>query len=522
LRSTSSFDSTDVGYYNAAVDVLDRNLAGNRRDRPYLIAPERTWGYAEVAETSASMGVGLLDLGLSAGDRVVMALRDSPEFVITFWGSMKAGLVPVPVAQGLSASDIRFILIDSHARAIVCDQSTAPEVVAAANGLPVRVLYVGDRRRDGMLPWGELCNRPTSVEFPQTHGDDAALWLYTSGTTGLPKAVVHRHRSLKEAPNGLCRQVIGMEEDDVVLSVSKMFFAYGLGNSVYLPASCGASVVINYGPAVPARVQELINQQRPTVLFGVPAFFEGFTRLSEAGQPSSIRIALSAGETLNRQLWERCQNRFRMPLLDGLGTTEALHHVTCNRAGEEIPGSAGRALDGYEIEVRDPEGQVLEEGESGELWIRGPTTFVGYWRRPDLTSRTRRDGWIRTGDRARVVDLALFHEGRLDDLIKLGGVWVSPLEIEEVLREHKDVSDAAIVARDEGMGVPILKAFLLTDRADSRLTKELSRLCRERLATFKVPQAFEVVSELPRTPTGKLQRYKLRQSSPDDVDDARQ
>jgi benzoate-CoA ligase family protein len=496
--------------YNATVDLLERNLAPGRAGRPYLMAEDRTWSYEEVARAADAAGAGLRDLGLTRGDRVLLITRDCPEFVITFWGAMKAGLVAVPVALGLSASDLRFILVDSEARAVVCDLPSAAGVAAAAQASRAECLLIADSPRDGTRSWHEVCGGEASLEPEPTTGDDTALWLYTSGTTGLPKGVVHRHRHLRAAPAGLSEQVIGMEPEDVVLSVSRMFFAYGLGNSVYLPASAGAAVVVNEGPVLPAPVQEILDRHPPTVLFGVPAFFNGFVRLPDSRIPSSVRTVITAGEALSVDLFERFKNRFGVVLLDGLGSTEALHHFTSNRPGDVVPGSAGAPLTGYEVKALDRAGQPVPEGEKGELWVRGPTTFEGYWKRPELTARAYNQSWMRTGDVVRVSDGRVYYQGRLDDLIKMGGIWLAPTEVEDVLRGHEDVQDAAIVAIDDGSGVPVLKALVRSERRDDALPKELLGLCRGRLASFKVPTSFEVVEELPRTPSGKLRRFILK------------
>jgi benzoate-CoA ligase len=415
-----------------------------------------------------------------------------------------------------SASDLHFILTDSEARTIVCDATSAAAARQGVEGTSVRCLLAEAEPMEGSTPWSQVCGGSGTIEAAPTTEADIALWLYTSGTTGLPKAAMHRHRHLKVAPDALAKQVLAMEAmegDDVVLSVSRMFFAYGLGNSVYLPASAGASVVVSETPAIPAMVNDLINRSRPTLLFGVPAFFRGFVGLSGAGLPDSVRAAVSAGEALDAELFERFRDALGVSLLDGLGSTEAMHHVTSNRPDDIVPGSAGRALDGYEVKVLDREGQPVPEGDHGELWVRGPTTFAGYWRRPELTERAYQGVWMRTGDRVRIVDGRVYHAGRLDDLVKLGGIWVAPTEIEDVLRGHEGVQDAAVVALDDGSGVPVLKAFVVSEQDARELSRELMRLCRSRLASFKVPQSFEVVEELPRTPSGKLRRFVLRQGA---------
>jgi benzoate-CoA ligase len=507
-------DGTRSVAHNAAVDLLERNLDPAREARTYLRTPGRDWTYREVVEAANAAGAGLLGLGLEAGDRVILVTRDRPEFVVTFWGAIKAGLVPVPVGPMLSASDLNFILTDSEARAMVCDGSSVSAARPAAEETSAAVLFADDEAPEGTRSWAEVCGgRDVALAAASTTPDDIALWLYTSGTTGLPKAVMHAHRDLMAAPDALAKQVLRMGPDDVVLSVSRMFFAYGLGNSVYLPAAVGATVVVSDTPIMPAMVRDLLASTTPTLLFGVPAFFRGLVRLEHAELPSSVRAVVSAGEALDVELFERFKEKLGLPLLDGLGSTEALHHVTSNRPDDVVPGSAGRPLDGYEVQALDRDGEPVAEGERGELWLRGPTTFAGYWRRPELTERAFRGEWMRTGDVVRIVDGRVYHEGRLDDLVKLGGIWVAPSEIEDVLRGHPEVKDAAVVAIDDGSGVPVLKAFVVTDRDGKEMSKELVRLCRGRLASFKIPQSFQAVEELPRTPSGKLRRFVLREEA---------
>jgi benzoate-CoA ligase len=345
----------------------------------------------------------------------------------------------------------------------------------------------------------------------ETEAEEIALWLYTSGTTGLPKAAMHTHKTIGAAGEPLMRSVIGLGPSDRILSASRMFFAYGLGNSVHLPAAVGASVVLNEGPVIPARFNSLLSSTRPTVLCGVPSFFSGLVRLPGIRLPEETRVVLSAGEALSTGLFELFRSTLGLPLLDGLGATEALHHVTCNRPDDVVPGSAGRPLPGFEAKVLDVRGEEPADDEPGELWVKGPTVFAGYWKRPELTARVLQNEWLRTGDRVRIVDRHVFHEGRLDDLIKLGGIWVAPTEIEEVLQGHPDVADAAVVAIDNLDGVPTVKAFVVSERHDDSLVGELKRLSRTRLSRAKVPSAIEQVETLPRTVSGKLRRFVLRE-----------
>jgi benzoate-CoA ligase len=509
-RFSPTYHSAAMELYNATVDLLGRNLVPGLSEGVYLRTPERDWSYEEVASAADGAGAGLLALGLERGDRVLLALRDRPEFVAAFWGAIKAGLVPVPVVHGLTADDVGYLLADSEALIAVCDEGSVAAVTQATEAAGVRSVLVGEGY-DATLRWADVCAPAAALDAAPTTEDDVALWLYTSGTTGRPKGVVHRHRDLRRASDGLARQVLRLEADDVVLSVSKMFFGYGLGNSVYLPAAFGASVVVNEAPAVPARIQALLNRFEPTVLLGVPAFFGGLVRLADARLPGRLRAVVTAGEALPVDLLEAFRARFGLPLLDGIGSSEALHHVTSNTPEDVTPGSCGPALNGWEVQARDPDGRVLPEGARGELWWRGPTTFVGYWKHSELTARVLDgEGWMRTGDLVRIREGRVFHEGRLDDLIKMGGIWVRPAEIEDVLRAHPDVDEAAVVAVDQESGVPVVRAFVVSDRPKTELVPELIRLCRDRLAAFKVPAAFEVVGQLPRTATGKLRRFVLR------------
>ena len=470
-----------------------------RADRTYLRAEDRDWSYQEIAEGADAAGAGLLDIGLERGDRLLLALRDCPEFVMTFWGAIKAGLTPVPIPHGLSPSELRFILNDSRARAVVSDEASAPSMLSVLEDGGAVGLVVGRVAEEPARSWEAVCGSAARLDPAATTEQEIAFWLYTSGTSGLPKAVMHRHGHLKVAEAGLARSVLHLEADDVVLSIPRMSFAYGLGNSVYLPAAVGASTSVMTGPVIPAGVQEVLQRAKPTVLFGVPVFYAGFIGLAKSRIPASVRIWRSPPR--RRFLPEVLfgfQDRFGLPLLDGFGSTEAMHHVASNLPDDVVPGSVCRPLPGHRFEVRDRDRQLfLADGQIGELWIEGPTTFAGYWRRPELTHDVYQGTWMRTGDLARMVDGRVFHLGRIDAMIKLGGIWVSPFEIEDVLRSHDDVGDAAVIGVDDGSGVPYVQAFVTSGRTDAEFTHELMRLCRRRLAKSEVPRSFEVVDSLP-------------------------
>jgi acyl-coenzyme A synthetase/AMP-(fatty) acid ligase len=503
--------------YNAAIDLLDRNLAPGRADRFYLITETRSWSYQEVIATSRAVGCGLRNLVSHQGDRVALMMHDRPEFVIAFWGALRAGLVPVLVPPTMAPAELLRVLADAGARVVVFDGPSASVVSAAiaASMAPITGVAIGAPPGEAYRAWAEVCAEVDTLADITTTEDDPAFLICSSGTTGIPKLVTHLHGSLRQSPEGLGKQVVGLTADDVVLSVSKMCFSYGLGNSLYTPAAVGATTVLVDAPAIPAIVQTRMAAARITVLYAVPSFLRAFLADPRAAVPTSLRMLLSAGERLDPSLSRAVEDRLGCPVLDGYGMTETLQHVTCNHPDEIVVGSCGRVLEGFEIDVRDPDGNTVAEGESGELWIAGRTLFDRYWGSEELTRLTRPGRWMRTGDAVRLRDGHLFHEGRLGDLVKLGGRWFSPVEIEEVLRGHPDLHDVAVASRSDPTALDRVCAFIVTDRKDEEFQRELAALCAERLSTYKIPREWILADALPRTPTGKLRRALLTQRSTD-------
>lgn len=485
---------------SAGWQLLARAAEGEGARRPYLVTCDRVWSYGEVLEEVTKAAAFFRDQGLQPGDRVVLAMGDRPELVVAFWAALWGGWVAVPVAPSFSPRELREILVDSGASLALADGAAARALNVAAEGLSVRLCFCGARP-----PWVGTSGMGSPVH---ADGDDPALILYTSGTTGGMKGVVHSHRNLLAAAGGLGPQVLRLAPDDLLFSAARMFFAYGLGNSVYIPAASRCAAVIHPGPVLPGVVREVLDRFRPTVLFAVPSLYRALAQLQDVPW-GVLRCAVSAGEKLLPELWQALTRRARIPVLDGLGMTETLHHVTSNRPGEVAPGSVGRPLAGFSLKVIGEQGEAAE-GEVGELWVSGPSVMIGYFRREERTAEVLHGGWLRTGDLVSQRGGFFYHHGRRDDLVKLGGIGVFLGEVEAVLKRHPSVADAAVVPVERGAGVVTLKAFVVLRPGELLQEGELYRFCRRRLAAFKVPREFQLVSSLPYTPTGKLRRFVLR------------
>ena len=421
------------------------------------------------------------------GDRVAIVLRDTPDFIAAFLGAAKIGAIPVPLSTLARPDDVDHMVRDSGAQLVISEGTAS--LLAKGTG---------------------------PVTAAPTRDDDMCFWQYSSGTTGGPKAVIHLHgRSLAPA-RGHGSHVVGLRSDDRVYSTAKLFFSYGLQSSMIIPLATGASVVLDPERFAPERAWALIARERPTVLYAVPGAYAGLLAVADAGTPAdvaSLRRCVSAGEALPAPLAERWRSRFGLAILDGMGSTEIGYIALSNTADDVTPGSSGVPVPGYEARVVGDDGHDVAAGEPGTLWVRGPSTARGYHARPERTAATFRDGWVVTGDRYQVRDGRYTHLGRDDDMLRVGAQWVSPLEVESVLAAHPGVLECAVVGRADRDGLTRPCAYIVPKAESAGLAAELLERCAQQLPHHKRPRWVEVVPELPKTATGKIQRYRLREEA---------
>ncbi len=507
-------------WFNAAWYCVDRNLEQGRGKNVAILCGDRTITYQEVSDCVNQTGHTLRTLGVEMENRVLLLLPDCPEFAFCFFGAMKIGAVPVPVNTLLTVQDYEQIIRDSRAKVLVVSELLYDTVEPFLGELDhVRgVVVVGDV--PGQLRFDQLiANQTTVLESARTHRDDAAFWLYTSGTTGLSRAAIHLHHDLVYCVEQYFKGVLGIREGDRTFSIAKLFFAYGLGNALYAPFAVGASTVLYPGRPHPEAVFDVVDRYRPSLFFGVPTAYAAMLHALERGATAhmaSVRLAVSAGESLPPSIYERWLDRFGVEILDGIGSTEILHIFLSNRAGAVRPGSTGTVVSGYEARILDAHDDPVPVAEVGSLTIKGESTCAGYWNRHEMTKRTIVGDWIRTGDQYRVdQDGYFWYAGRSDDMLKVSGIWVSPVEVESAIMEHAAVLECAVVAHEDDDGLIKPRAFVvLKDRAAASddLATGIQRFVKERIAPYKYPRWIDFVDELPKTATGKIQRFKLRES----------
>ena len=499
--------------YNVAADLLDRNLKAGRRRKVAIHHALGEVTYGQLHELACGAAKALLDLGVRREERVVIAAYDSPGWVAAFLGAGIIGAVPVPVNPLLQRSeDYDHFVEDSLARVVMVDGNTEEKLTAAA----ARAV-----ERPHMLRADRIEPGP-AVEPAATRRDDMAFWLYSSGSTGKPKAVVHLQHDIPYTCTTYGEQVLLISESDTTFSTTGLFHAYGFGNNLTLPYWVGASTVLHAGRHTPASVLDTIERTRPTLFFSAPTLYNAILNFegSRDRDLKSIRHCVAAAESLPAGVWQRWKDAFGLTILDGVGSTEMLHIYCSNRLDDVRPGSSGKPVPGYELKILDPEGQAVPAGQAGDLYVRGDSALALYWAQHEKTKRSVLGDWFFTGDRYRVDEDGYFwYEGRSDDMIKVSGLWVSPVEIEAELIQHPSVAESAVVGVTVD-GFMRIKAFVIAKGDASpgpALVIELQEHCKSRLQRFQYPHDIEFVTELPKTVTGKIQRYKLRELAPEEA-----
>jgi benzoate-CoA ligase family protein len=512
--------------FNAADAFLDYNLAQERSMKTAIYYEGNTYSYGEITELANRVGNGLLDLGVEIEQRVALILLDSPHFVAAFFGAIKIGAVAVPLNTTLRPSDYNYLLTDCRAKVVIVHAVLWKPLQQMLSQLPYlrHIIVVGLEESGGSETatvhdfdsWaGKFSALLTTAH---TSKDDSALWLYSSGSTGFPKGCVHLQHDMTYCAECFAKPILGINEDDITFSASKLFFAYGLGNNLYYPFSVGASALHYPGRPVAEDMFKLIAQYHPTLFFATPALYAGMLAIPEAEKRfdfSSVRLCISAGEGLPADIFHRFEQTFHVPILDGIGCTEMLQTFISNRVGDIRPGSSGKPVPGFEARIVDEQDNDVATGEVGNLLVHGDSAATSYWNQHEKSKGVFRGHWVATGDKYYQDEEGFFwYCGRADDMLKVNGQWVSPFEVEGALIAHTAVLEAAVVAASDRDKLLKPKAYVVLNSGyepSEKLAEELKAFVRNRLAPFKYPRWIEFLPELPKTATGKTQRFILRQ-----------
>jgi benzoate-CoA ligase len=521
MERSYKYQSQIPQYYNITTKLIDEMVEKGLGDKVAVYYKDETYTYAEMQRLINKVGNCLRVLGVHMEERVMLVMYDSPEAMASFFGVIKIGAIPVPVNYMYTMHDYRYLLNNSRARTLIADEDFIEEI----EGFKEKFLYlentivVGKKTRAYHISFHDIIDRCSDkLDVAYTTFEDAAFWNYTSGSTGVPKAAVHLQHDVFSCIDSYGKGILGVTQDDILFSASKFFFAYGLGNSFFYPLSVGASVVLLPDRPRPEAIFSTINRYRPTIFFGVPTLYANMLEVKDAEKKydfSSLRICASAGEALPTEIFSEWKRRFGLEILDGIGSTELLAIFISNRPGDVKPGSSGKLVPGYHARIVDDNGDEVPDGEVGTLQVKGESTAAYYYRHHDKTKTSMLGEWFNTGDKYyRDAEGYYYYCGRDDDMLKVGGIWASPIEVEDALISHPAVLEAAVVAKKDEHHLVKPKAYVVLKKGSQpseKLSKDIQAFVKKSIAPYKYPRWLEFVKDLPKTSTGKIQRYKLRE-----------
>ncbi|MGB0389164.1 MAG: benzoate-CoA ligase family protein [Ardenticatenaceae bacterium] len=511
---------TDLPLYYNAVDILEHNLA-ERADKVALYSLEGDMTFQEVSDEANQVGNALKKLGVRMGDYVGLLSLDGREWVTSFFGTLKIGAISIGMNTLLTPAEFDYILRDSRARVLIAHEALLPQIEAIWDEQPFleHVVVIGNAKANAIAYADWIAGQSSDLDTAPTQREDFCTLNYSSGTTGQPKGILHAHKDLPLTANHWGKNILGLQEPDRTFAGAKLFFTFGTGGNLIFPWYVGASTVLFSGsPRAATNILSIIDRFKPTILYNAPTGYAmalAIPDLTEKYDLSSLRLCVSAGEALPAPIWQQWKERTGIDIIDGIGSTEVYHIFLSNRPDDIRPGSSGKSFDGYQLRLVDEDGNQVPQGEIGNLLVKGQTVALSYLHQYARSRHTFRGEWLFTGDKYYIdEDGYYWHAGRSDDMLKVGGIWASPMEIESTLISHPAVLECAVVAHRDDSNLVKPRAFVVLNEgytASPEQEKELIQHCRAKMAGYKRPRWVEFVQELPKTATGKIQRFKLRE-----------